>query len=538
LHRYCEKTSKPRVLVLIVACNAQKTINTVVRRIPPQLSADYEAQVLIIDDASPDSTFAESYSVSKAPDLPFPVRILFHPVKQGYGGNQKLGYQYAIENDFDFVALLNGDGEYPPESLPYMLLPLRRGEADAVFGSPVPPRQEPRGHGRRFRKSVASYLFTKVGNHLLHARLKDFHCGYRVYSVAALGDVPFDRNSNDFHFDIEIVIQLLIAGKSIAELPVPTYRGDYLHRAAPARYSAGFLVVAARARLQELSLFYDRRFDCAPAETYSPYTPKLDYESPHSSAFDRVQPRARVLDLGCAGGYLGSGLRQRKQCYVTGLDIRPVKPAMLDEFDLCDLNKGVPNIDANQYDIVLLLDVIEHLHRPEVFLEDLRRKMALNPSLELMISTGNIACFVTRAMLALGQFNYGTRGILDITHTRLFTFSSFRRALVQSGFDILETKGIPAPYPLAIGDNIFSRALLAINRLLIHFSRGLFSYQIFMRVKARPSLGTLLATAERESGIRASLIELGDRLARVPRVGAAMATRAPIEEPEHRKIVR
>jgi hypothetical protein len=152
---------------------------------------------------------------------------------------------------------------------------------------------------------------------------------------------------------------------------------------------------------------------------------------------------------------------------------------------------------------VLLLDVIEHLDRPEVFLEDLRRKLALNPSLEFMISTANVACFVTRAMLLFGQFNYGPRGILDVTHTRLFTFASLRRALVQSGFDILETKGVPAPYPLAIGDNLISRALLAINHLLIRFSRGLFSYQIFMRVKSRPSLELLLAAAERQSAIGA-----------------------------------
>jgi len=189
------------------------------------------------------------------------------------------------------------------------------------------------------------------------------------------------------------------------------------------------------------------------------------------------------------------------------MDMKPVRRGALDEFEVCDLNAGVPRIDATRYDAVLMLDVIEHLNRPEVFLEDLRRKLALNPSLEFMISTGNIAFFVTRAMLLLGWFNYGPRGILDVTHTRLFTFASFRRALVQAGFDVIETKGVPAPYPLAIGDNLISRALLAINHLLIRISRELFSYQIFMRVTARPTLELLLGAAERRSSIAASLIE-------------------------------
>ena len=94
-----------------------------------------------------------------------------------------------------------------------------------------------------------------------------------------------------------------------------------------------------------------------------------------------------------------------------------------------------------------------------------------------------------------------------MTHTRLFTFGSLRRALQQAGFDILETRGVPGPYPLAIGDNRVSRALLFLNRLLIRFSSGLFAYQIFMRAKPQPSLGSLLSRAEAESRSRISEIE-------------------------------
>jgi hypothetical protein len=154
-----------------------------------------------------------------------------------------------------------------------------------------------------------------------------------------------------------------------------------------------------------------------------------------------------------------------------------------------------------------MLDVIEHLTKPETFLEELRRTLALRPSTEFIISTGNIACFITRAMLLVGQFNYGKRGILDLTHTRLFTFASLRRMLEQAGFTILEAKGIPVPFPLAIGDNRFSRLLLAINQFLIKLSRGLFSYQIFMRLIAQPTLESLLNTAEEHSRIRAAAIE-------------------------------
>jgi glycosyltransferase involved in cell wall biosynthesis len=127
--------SKPRLLVLIVAYHAARTIKKVVQRIPPSLLDLYNVEILIIDDCSADETFSESVGIGTHPDIPFKVTVLNNSVNQGYGGNQKIGYQYAIENGFDFVALLHGDGQYAPELLPALTEPLRRGEADAVFGS-------------------------------------------------------------------------------------------------------------------------------------------------------------------------------------------------------------------------------------------------------------------------------------------------------------------------------------------------------------------------------------------------------------------
>jgi hypothetical protein len=155
-----------------------------------------------------------------------------------------------------------------------------------------------------------------------------------------------------------------------------------------------------------------------------------------------------------------------------------------------------------------MLDVIEHLAKPEAFLDTLNHALSENPKAEIIISTANIGFFVTRFMLFIGQFNYGRRGILDRTHTRLFTFRSFERTVEQSGFDILERVGVPGPYPLALGDNALSRALLRINQVLISLSRGLFSYQMLLRIKPQPSLELLLKTAREHSQKRVEAIEM------------------------------
>ena len=130
---------------------------------------------------------------------------------------------------------------------------------------------------------------------------------------------------------------------------------------------------------------------------------------------------------------------------------------------------------------MLLLDVIEHLVSPELFLRPLRGRYC-GDAPEIVITTGNIAFLPIRLALLCGQFNYGKRGILDLTHTRLFTFGSLRRLLVAERLRNRAVSGMPAPFPLAFGDGWLARTLLRVNGLLIELSKGLFSYQIAMVV--------------------------------------------------------
>src|SRR5579863_8139956 len=164
---------KPRVLVFIVAYNAEKTIREVVFRIPAGLLATYEVDILIIDDSSRDATFEKGHSIVSDPSLPFPITVLFNPRNQGYGGNQKLGYHYAIENGYDFVALIHGDGQYAPECLPELLEPLRKGEAAAVFGSRMMTPSGARRGGMPLYKLIGNRILTWIENRFLGTGLSE-----------------------------------------------------------------------------------------------------------------------------------------------------------------------------------------------------------------------------------------------------------------------------------------------------------------------------------------------------------------------------
>lgn len=523
-------TPRQRLLVFIVAYNAERTIARTLARIPPALLEEFDVEVLVIDDASNDRTFETGHDVLRAGVLPFEVTVLTNSVNQGYGGNQKIGFHYAIEQGFDFVALVHGDGQYAPECLPDLIAPLARHDADAVFGSRMLTKRGARAGGMPLYKFVGNRILTFCQNRLLRTSLSEFHSGYRSYSVAALRRIPFDLNSNVFHFDTEIIIQLIMARQRIVELPIPTYYGDEISHVNGIRYARDVLAATVTARVQELNLFYDRKFDCAPADRENRhYTAKFDFDSTHSTTLAMIPPGARVLDLACAGGYVGAALRARG-CHVVGTDLHPLAEGIeLDGFHLHDLNTPEFPVDLVRFDYILLLDVIEHLNDPEGFVERLRKATDAAPHVRIIASTGNVAFLPTRLMLLAGQLNYGKRGILDITHTRLFTFRTFRQLFERGGFEILETHGIPAPFPLAVRPAL-ARWLLALNQALIRIRRTMFSYQSLYVVRARPGLKYLLEQAYRASAAR---VEARDRTA-LPEMAAARPIVAGSGRPSER----
>ena len=486
---------KPRLLIFIVAYYAQSTLADVLARIPLALSELVEVAILVIDDGSTDQTFEIGEAIAAKGDIPFPIQVLFNPQNQGYGKNQQIGYEYAITHQFDFVALLHGDGQYAPECLPALIAPLLAGEADAVFGTRMQNGAQALRGGMPLYKFVGNKILTWLENNLLGCNLSEFHSGYRIYATSALKKIPFGLNTADFHFDTEIIIQLLFAKQRIVELPIPTYYGDEICRVNGMLYAGNVLLAVIKARLQSLGIFYAPNFDCQ-YEDHEQYQLKLDYQSPHSEVLKCIPKGSKVLDLGCAGGYVGELLKKEKGCYVVGVDFFPLSSHItLDEFYQCDLNGSLPEISWADFDYVLLLDIIEHLHHPENFLQALYQKLQLNQAVQILASTGNVAFVITRCMLFLGYFNYGKRGILDLTHTRLFTRASFLRLFLHAGFKVDQIKGIVAPFPLAFGKNGLSKLCLKMNAMAIRLSQGLFSYQLFLHARNTPAVPYLLDQA-------------------------------------------
>jgi glycosyltransferase involved in cell wall biosynthesis len=495
-----------RLLIFIVAYNAQTTIEKVLSRIPFSLRGD-NVEVLIIDDSSQDDTFGNGLRYQQQ-NSAFKITVLRTPENQGYGGNQKLGYRYAIDNGFDIVALVHGDGQYAPEKLPELITPLISEKADAVFGSRMIDKKAARKGGMPAYKWIGNQILTAFQNRMLRTALSEFHSGYRLYSTAALAQIPFEKNTNDFHFDTEIILQLVMKKLRIAELAIPTYYGDEICHVNGMKYAWDVFKTMVRARFHEMNLLFDRKFDVLPAEEN--YDLKLGYASSHTAAIDAARPGNRLLDIGCGRGYVARELAA-KGCHVTGMDqyIPAGSPENAGiDFIRWNLDRAEFPVNVSAFDQIMMLDIIEHLKQPERFMDELRFA-AVCKRPEVIITTANIGFFVTRLMLFFGQFNYGRKGILDATHTRLFTFRSLKALLEQSGYNVLEVRGIPAPFPKAIGNNAISRFFLRVNQALIAISKGFFSYQIFVRAVAKPTVQNLLGeTIESSDRLRDSVLKI------------------------------
>jgi glycosyltransferase involved in cell wall biosynthesis len=478
-----------RLLLFVVAYNAETTLEKVLNRIPQTIS-NGTVEVLVIDDSSSDQTFARGLRYQQEMSR-FKITVLRTAENQGYGGNQKLGYRYAIDNGFDLVALIHGDGQYAPEKLPDLLKPIINGSADAVFGSRMINKRAALRGGMPFYKWVGNQILTELQNVLLGTRLSEFHSGYRIYSTEALAQIPFEKNANGFHFDTDILIQLIFKNLRLVELPIPTFYGDEICYVKGLRYAWDVVKSTVRARLCRLHLFYDRKFDVGSIEEV--YRLKTGFASSHTMAIDAAKPGGKILDVGCGQGEVAREFA-KKGCQVTGMDrYAPEKTpgSAAIEFIRWDLDRREFPVNVSQFDQIFLLDIIEHLKLPDHFMDELRFATGCRRP-EIILTTANIGFWATRLMLLFGHFNYGRKGILDITHTRLFTFRSMRELLRQSGYKILEIQGIPAPFPVALGNNFIARALVALNCVLIRLCKGVFSYQIFVRAQALPTVNNLL----------------------------------------------
>jgi glycosyltransferase involved in cell wall biosynthesis len=239
--------NKINIGVLVVAYNAESTIESTLDRIPQDFISKVYS-VLISDDKSRDLTSVKANLYSKSSALP--IKVVVQPKNLGYGGNQKFGYSWAISNGWDLVVLLHADGQYAPELMPLMVQPLIHENADAVFGSRMINKSDALKGGMPKYKWIGNQVLTFLQNKLTGQNLSEWHSGYRAYRVSSLKEIDLGSLSNGFRFDTQIILELLGRSKKIIEIPIPTYYGDEISHVNGLEYAREIIWDTIRYRLK------------------------------------------------------------------------------------------------------------------------------------------------------------------------------------------------------------------------------------------------------------------------------------------------
>jgi glycosyltransferase involved in cell wall biosynthesis len=238
-----------RVCVVMPAYNAEKTLE----RTAAELDRDVADDVIVVDDASHDSTSAIARRLG--------LHVVVHERNRGYGGNQKTCYTEALARGADIVVMVHPDYQYSPRLLVAMAGMVASEHFDAVLGSRILGTGARRG-GMPLWKYVANRFLTLSENVLLGYKLSEYHSGYRAFSRRLLERLPLEENSDDFVFDNQMLAQTLWFGFDIGELTCPTRyftEASSINFRRSVKYGFGVLGTALQYRLARMGLAHPRR---------------------------------------------------------------------------------------------------------------------------------------------------------------------------------------------------------------------------------------------------------------------------------------
>jgi glycosyltransferase involved in cell wall biosynthesis len=200
---------RSKVIVVMPAYNAATTLEATVRDIP-EGSVD---EIILVDDVSKDNTVELARSLG--------LTVIEHSENRGYGGNQKTCYDEALKRGADIVVMIHPDYQYDSRLAPYIVGFLESGICDVVLGNRIRTRAEALACGMPTYKYLSNRLLTIVENFLTGQNLGEWHTGYRAYTAEVLRTIPYHRNSDDFVFDSQFLVQAVYFGFRIGDVPVP-----------------------------------------------------------------------------------------------------------------------------------------------------------------------------------------------------------------------------------------------------------------------------------------------------------------------------
>jgi len=198
-----------KTIVVLPAYNAAKTLNKTVSDIPKE----YVDEIILVDDCSNDET------VQIANDLGLIIER--HESNKGYGANQKTCYTAALKHGADIIIMLHPDYQYDPKLIKYFVEFIRDDYFDVMLGSRIRSRREALAGGMPRYKYFFNRLLSLFENIVTGYNLSEWHTGMRAYKREVLEKINYNKLSNDFVFDSQMLFSIVKKQYRIGDIPVP-----------------------------------------------------------------------------------------------------------------------------------------------------------------------------------------------------------------------------------------------------------------------------------------------------------------------------
>ena len=215
------KTEEKRLMIFIPAYKAEKTVCSVIERIPKDVWKK-ATEIVVFDNCSPDNTYGvvKNYKEKKRISK---LKVFRHNKNLFFGGNKKAACNYAIKHNMNIITILHSDGQYPPEKINELIKPIEEGKAQAVSGSRF--LGNPLKGGMPLWRYLGNIFLTKIENVLIGYKLSEWHSGFRAYNCDILRKIPFNLCVNGYEYTTDILLLFLTKKCKIAEISIPTHYG-------------------------------------------------------------------------------------------------------------------------------------------------------------------------------------------------------------------------------------------------------------------------------------------------------------------------
>jgi len=482
------KKNKQKVVVVMPAYNAAKTLMEAYRKIPLR----FVDEVILVDDCSHDDT----YQVAKK----LPIKVFRNDLNLGYGGNLKVCLSKALEVGADVIIEYHPDDQYDPGALPKFVEKAGEGYDFALGSRFIFPKQALKNK-MPVIKFIANRAMSFIDELVLGLELSEFHSGFRMYTKTLLESVPWRQNSDDYLFSFDIIVQAVFWNFKVAEVPISCRYHPAMHTAnlrrstiyalgtfetlwqylaakffryqrgpflliqpapCPACRQAGPTcggkltrfesVVTDPVSREQFSIFFcttcQNGFTVPSPKNLAKYYPKTYYSPVKSLIYNLLQYRrpqiireykksGRILDIGCSDGSLEEFLPE--------FDYTGVETAFAGTKQKNILIGGIEKValKTESYDVVSFWESLEHVSDPSEALAKAYRALKQNGT--LIIECPNYA--------SLERLPFGSRWFhLDPPrHLSHFTPRGLRNLLEKQGFGVIRQEQLFAPEYTPVG---------------------------------------------------------------------------------------